>query len=78
MAPDLADPAASTDLPAAKDVADTKRLLVVDTCALLDLVRTEVVEGHVTALEQHEAAAALLRSSSTGLSPTRSSGQGTR
>ena len=65
-APGPAEPTVSTDTPVAKDVADTKRLFVVDTCALLDLVRTEVVEGHVTALEQHGAAAAPLRSSSTG------------
>ena len=56
-----------TALPVTKDVAGTRRLLVIDTCALLDLVRTEVVEGHVTALEQHEAAATLLRSSSEGV-----------
>ena len=54
-------PGGPVRLPLEERVAGTGRFLVVDTCALLDLVRTEVVDGRVTALEQHEPARRLLR-----------------
>ena len=59
-------PEEPAELPFGERVARMNRFLVVDTCALLDLVRTEVVDGRVTALEQQEPARRLLRPSDEG------------